>query len=53
MKRIPEALACWMWRGRSGKFRGVAEPAAEDSNMTVEQFKDAMSKLPLEAVWVA
>ena len=33
--------------------RLTIEQAAEDSNRTVEQFKDAMSKLPLEAVCIA
>ena len=32
------------------KGRLTIEQAAEDSNMTVEQFKEAMSKLPQEAV---
>lgn len=32
------------------KGRLTIEQAAEDSNMTVEQFKEAMNKLPLEAV---
>ena len=32
------------------KGRLTIEQAAEDSNMTVEQFKAAMNKLPLEAV---
>lgn len=32
------------------KGRLTIERAAEDSNMTVEQFKEAMSKLPQEAV---
>ena len=32
------------------KCRLTIEQATEDSNMTVEQFKEAMTKLPLEAV---
>lgn len=32
------------------KGRLTIEQATEDSNMTVEQFKEAMAKLPLEAV---